>query len=142
MGQANAIKYWNTFPKQRGSNLSRYWLTICTRHPTQLYEALSEGALLGGILLFFLFKMKGLNYPGRSISIFLTIYGISRFFIEYFRQADLQFITDENPFGHLIIFSQNMLEYGGLTMGQILSIPMIIVGLTLFNYSKFHNLKK
>ncbi len=130
------------FPSKDAQMCPDFWLTICTRHPTQLYEALFEGALLGVILLFFLFKMKGLKYPGRSISIFLIIYGVSRFFIEYFRQADLQFITDENPFGHLIIFSQNMLEYGGLTMGQILSIPMIIVGLTLFNFSKFHNLKK
>ena len=124
------------FPSKESQICPDAWLTICTRHPTQLYEALFEGLLLGGILLFFLFKIKGLTYPGRSISIFLIIYGGSRFFIEYFRQADLQFITAENPYGHIMIFSQNMLEYGGLTMGQILCIPMIIIGLTLLRLPK------
>ena len=141
-GKPTLSNFGMVFPSKEAQMCPDNWLTVCTRHPTQLYEAFFEGALLGVFLLFFLFKMKGLNHPGRTISFFLIIYGISRFLIEYFREADLQFITDQNPYGHIMIFSQNMLEYGGLTMGQILCIPMIIVGLTLFSFSTFNNLKK
>ena len=124
------------FPNREAQECPIDWLTICTRHPTQLYEALFEGLILGLLLLFFLFKMRGLFYPGRTISLFLIFYGTSRFCIEYFRQADAQFISDSNPHGQIITFYYSMAEFGGLTMGQILCIPMIIFGIFLFKYSK------
>ena len=124
------------FPNREAQECPIDWLTICTRHPTQLYEALFEGLVLGLLLLFFLFKMRGLFYPGRTISLFLIFYGTSRFCIEYFRQADAQFIYDSNPHGQIITFYHSMAEFGGLTMGQILCIPMIIFGIFLFKYSK------
>ncbi len=124
------------FPNREAQECPIDWLTICTRHPTQLYEALFEGLILGLLLLFFLFKMRGLFYPGRTISLFLIFYGASRFCIEYFRQADAQFISDSNPHGQIITFYYSMAEFGGLTMGQILCIPMIIFGIFLFKYSK------
>ncbi|MCB1350349.1 MAG: prolipoprotein diacylglyceryl transferase, partial [Maritimibacter sp.] len=50
---------------------------------------------------------------------FFLGYGISRFIVEFFRQADAQFITPDNPWGHVFL---------GLTMGQLLSLPMVLVG--------------
>ncbi len=123
------------FPSGEAQNCPVDWLTICTRHPTQIYEALLEGLVLGLFLLFFLFRMRGLFYPGRTISIFLIFYGASRFFIEYFRKADSHFITESNPHGQIVIFSYKMAEYGGFTMGQILCVPMIIAGILLFRFS-------
>ena len=53
-------------------------------------------------------------------------YGISRFFVEYFRVPDLQFFSDTNPYGFAFKFGEF-----GITMGQSLSLPMIGVGLVL-----------
>ena len=58
--------------------------------------------------------------------VFAVGYGLSRFFVEYFRVPDPQFFSDLNPYGYAITFS-NL----GLTMGQLLSIPMIAAGMFL-----------
>jgi phosphatidylglycerol:prolipoprotein diacylglycerol transferase len=55
---------------------------------------------------------------------FLAGYGAARFIVELARQADPQFITPENPLGHVIALSPAL----GLSMGQLLSLPMILVG--------------
>ncbi len=80
------------------------------RHPSQLYEALLEGCLLFVIL----WVVHKLNIKrGVPIFIFLGGYGLCRFVVELFRQPDAHI-------GFL---------WSGVTMGQILSLPMIIVGL-------------
>ena len=89
------------------------------RHPSQLYEALFEGLILYLILnsLFFFSKLK---YIRGSISgAFLFFYGFFRFFIEYYREPDSQlgFILME------------------ITMGQILCVIMMFVGLITIKYS-------
>ena len=53
-------------------------------------------------------------------------YGLARVFVEGFRQADPQFIGLENPMGYIID-----LDNFGLTMGQTLSIPMVLIGFTI-----------
>lgn len=97
----------------------------CARHPSQLYEAGLEGLLLGLVLLL-LVRAGGLRRPGLAFGVFLAGYGLARIFVELFREADAQFITPDNPLGHVIGGPAI-----GLTMGQLLSLPMVVVGLAL-----------
>ena len=97
---------------------------LCARHPSQVYEALLEGALLGTILLVLAWKRGWLKRPGLLTGLFFTGYGVARFVVEFFRLADAQFITPDNPWGHRL----QMGDFG-LTQGQLLSLPMIVVGL-------------
>lgn len=79
-------------------------------HPSQLYEALLEGLVLFLILWFYSAKQR----PYMAVSgLFLLLYGVFRFYIEFYRVPD----------AHL-----NYLALDWVTMGQILSVPMIIIG--------------
>lgn len=97
----------------------------CARHPSQLYEAGLEGLLLFIILLYFAVK-GGFKRPGLITGIFALGYGASRFFVEYFRVPDPQFFSPSNPYGFAF-----KLDDFGITMGQTLSMPMILIGLFL-----------
>ncbi|MEM9031659.1 MAG: prolipoprotein diacylglyceryl transferase [Pseudomonadota bacterium] len=99
---------------------------LCARHPSQLYEAGLEGLLLGGLLLVIAFGRGGLKVPGQMTGLFLAGYGIGRFIVEYFRQADPQFITLDNPMGFVLQWG-----WSGITMGQLLSLPMVALGLAI-----------
>jgi len=89
---------------------------LLPRHPSQLYELLLEGIVLFVILNTFVKKPR----PFGSVSgLFLFFYGIFRFAVEFFRQPDEQL----GLFGNLI------------SMGQILSLPMIIIGALIFTWS-------
>ena len=85
-----------------------------SRHPSQLYEAFFEGIVLFVILLYF-YKKQYLKIPGKISGFFLFFYSIFRFILEFFRAPDTQL-------GYLIF---------GFTMGQIISIIFIIIGLGL-----------
>ena len=98
---------------------------LCARHPSQLYEAVLEGLILF-IILILVARAGGFRRPGLITGIFAFGYGISRFFVEYFRVPDLQFFSDTNPYGFAFKFGEF-----GITMGQSLSLPMIGVGLVL-----------
>lgn len=102
----------------------------CARHPSQLYEAGLEGLLLGLILLV-LVRAGGLRRPGLAFGVFLSGYGLARMFVELFRVADAQFITPDNPLGHVLGG-----PIIGLTMGQTLSLPMVLIGLALVAYAR------
>jgi len=80
------------------------------RHPSQLYEAALEGVVLFLVLLV---AHKKQARTGMPIFLFLAGYGIARFVVEFFRQPD----------AHIGFLWQ------GVTMGQLLSLPMILVGL-------------
>jgi phosphatidylglycerol:prolipoprotein diacylglycerol transferase len=97
---------------------------ICTRHPSQLYEAALEGAVLGAVLVWLAWRRGALKTPGLIMGTFLAGYGIARFMVEFVRQPDAQFITQGNPLGLALQTSGY-----GLTMGQLLCLPMIAVGL-------------
>jgi phosphatidylglycerol:prolipoprotein diacylglycerol transferase len=101
------------------------WPLACGRHPSQLYEAALEGLVLG-LLLFLAIRRGALARPGRVMGLFLVGYGLARLVVEAFRQADAQFVTDLNPFGHVIAVGS-----WGLSMGQILSLPMLAAGIAL-----------
>ncbi|MEE4347760.1 MAG: prolipoprotein diacylglyceryl transferase, partial [Paracoccaceae bacterium] len=75
---------------------------LCARHPSQLYQAGLEGALLLVVMLWLAFRRDALKVPGQITGVFLAGYGAARFVVEYFRQADAQFVTPDNPLGHVI----------------------------------------
>ena len=97
---------------------------MCARHPSQLYEAALEGILLGALLLWLAYRRGAFRKPGLITGVFLTGYGASRFIVEFFRQPDAQFVSPGNPLG----LAWHVDGYG-LTMGQLLSLPMIALGL-------------
>ncbi len=95
----------------------------CARHPSQLYEAGLEGLALGAVLIALAFGRGWLRRPGALTGVFLAGYGGARCFVELFRQADAQFVTPDNPLGHIVQWGA-----AGLSMGQLLSLPMIAAG--------------
>ncbi|HCI08268.1 MAG TPA: prolipoprotein diacylglyceryl transferase, partial [Sulfitobacter sp.] len=97
----------------------------------QLYEALLEGLILGGVLLWLVWRRDAYKTPGLIAGTFFLGYGIARFAVEFVRQPDAQFVSAGNPLGLA-------LELGGygLTMGQLLSVPMIALGLYLIRQAR------
>ena len=83
------------------------------RYPSQLIEAGLEGLVLFCILLFAFFKTPLKNSAGRIFGLFLTLYACARMTSELFREPDAQL-------GFII---------GHISMGQLLSLPMLILGL-------------
>jgi phosphatidylglycerol:prolipoprotein diacylglycerol transferase len=81
------------------------------RHPSQLYEAALEGIVLFTIGMIAV-RMGALKRPGLVGGLFVACYGLARVAGEQFREPDAQL-------GYL---------FGGLTMGTLLSLPMIIAG--------------
>jgi phosphatidylglycerol---prolipoprotein diacylglyceryl transferase len=81
------------------------------RHPSQLYEATLEGIVLFTILALMI-RFGALKRPGLILGSFIAVYGLARIVGEFFREPDPQL-------GFL---------WGGLTMGMLLSVPMIIAG--------------
>ncbi|SFS03856.1 prolipoprotein diacylglyceryl transferase [Yoonia litorea] len=98
----------------------------CVRHPSQLYEAGLEGLLLGTILILLAFRFGALKKSWLLSGVFFLGYGLSRFLVEFVRQPDAQFVTEGNPLG--LAYHINGI---GLTMGQTLTLPMILVGLAV-----------
>lgn len=92
----------------------------CARHPSQLYEAALEGLILGTVLLWLVFRRGALKRVGTATGVFFGGYGIARFLVEFVRQPDAQFVSEGNPLG----LALHVNGYG-LTMGQILSLPML-----------------
>ena len=84
------------------------------RHPSQLYEAALEGLVLFLVLRLLTHGLLKLNNPGTVSGGFLAGYGLSRIFVEFFRVPD----------AHIVY-----LAGGWLTMGMILSTPMVLFGL-------------
>ena len=97
---------------------------VCGRHPSQLYEAVLEGVVLGSLVLNAVWRAGWLARPGRVMGLFVAGYGLARFAVEFVRQPDAQFATVGNPLG--LAWQVNG---WGLTQGQALSLPMIAVGL-------------
>ncbi|WP_374372462.1 prolipoprotein diacylglyceryl transferase [Tabrizicola sp.] len=96
----------------------------CARHPSQLYQATLEGLLLLVVLTWLAFRRGWFKRPGALMGVFLTGYGVARFLVEFVRQPDAQFVSEGNPIGWAVQVGSY-----GLTMGQLLSLPMIAAGL-------------
>jgi phosphatidylglycerol:prolipoprotein diacylglycerol transferase len=115
------------FPGAEAQSCANIAGGLCARHPSQLYEAALEGLVLGALLLWLAFRRDWLKRPGQLIGVFVAGYGIARFIVEFYRLADQQYITPDNPFGHV---------FAGLTMGQLLSTPMILAGLAIVLWAR------
>lgn len=102
-------------------------LAPCARHPSQLYEAALEGVLLFALVLWLVHRRGAFKAPWRITGVFLAGYGTARAFVEGFRQPDAQYITPDSPLGQVFL---------GLTMGQLLSLPMLLAGLALIWLSR------
>tara|TARA_R110000751_G_scaffold90592_2_gene177762 strand:- start:11359 stop:12180 length:822 start_codon:yes stop_codon:yes gene_type:complete len=94
------------------------------RHPSQLYEAFLEGLVLFVVLAVLAHKPSIRRRPGMITGVFLLGYGLSRIAAEFFREPDafLGFL------------------FGGLTMGQILSLPMVLLGILLVLWGRIRHL--
>ena len=104
-GRVTQIPWGMIFPK--GGPLPR--------HPSQLYES----ALEGGVLFLILWLIKDKKLPmGGLLSFFFFLYGIFRFLVEFFREPDAHLGFVLGPF----------------TMGQVLTVFMIVGGMILFIY--------
>jgi len=106
---------------------------LCARHPSQLYEAVTEGLILGLVLIWMVWRRGAFRRPGLVAGVFFLGYGLARFAVEFVRQADAQFITAGNPTGHVLRLGE-----AGMSMGQVLSLPMIVAGLALILWANRH----
>jgi phosphatidylglycerol---prolipoprotein diacylglyceryl transferase len=87
------------------------------RHPSQLYEAGLEGLLMMAILAYLFWRTQARYKPGLLVGMASIIYGVSRFAVEFVREPDVQRMW--------------VVESTGLSMGQWLTVPMILIGLWL-----------
>ena len=88
------------------------------RHPSQLYEFALEGIVMFGVLWFYSRKPR----PRYAVSgLFALMYGLFRFGVEFVREPDIQL---------------GFIAFDWLTMGQILSLPLIAIGLVLLSMSR------
>jgi len=101
------------------------WTAECARHPTQFYEAGMEGLLLGLVIWIMVKRGRALRTPWLVTGIFLAGYGLARFIVEFWRMPDDQFLAVD-PAGYVL-----RLGDFGLTMGQTLSLPMLLLGVVL-----------
>ncbi|MGC0372211.1 MAG: hypothetical protein DGJ47_000919 [Rickettsiaceae bacterium] len=90
------------------------------RHPSQIYEALLEGMVTFFILWYLIYCKNALKSKGMVSGVFLICYSVFRIFVEFFREPDYQL-------GYIVQY---------FTMGQILCLPMLCIGLALFIKSK------
>lgn len=123
-GRPTEMPWGVAFPGEAAQACGEAFLMVCARHPSQLYEAATEGFLLLAILSYGVWRKGWLARPGLVAGVFFLGYGLSRFAVEFLRQPDAQFISEGNPLG-LALHSGGY----GLTMGQILTLPMILGGL-------------
>lgn len=89
------------------------------RHPSQLYEAGLEGIVLFAIMVLLYFGTAMRHRPGFLTGIFVSGYTAARLFVELFREPD----------AHLGFLA------GGITMGQVLSLPLLLFGLLLIAWA-------
>jgi phosphatidylglycerol:prolipoprotein diacylglycerol transferase len=85
------------------------------RHPSQLYEALLEGLVLAIVLVPLFWKTRARWRPGLLVGLFTLGYGLARFTVEFYREPDAQL--------------QEFAIRTGMSMGQWLTVPMILLGL-------------
>ncbi len=85
------------------------------RHPSQLYEAGLEGLVLAVVLLTLFWKTRARWRPGLLVGVFTLGYALARFTVEFYREPDAQL--------------EDFAFRTGLSMGQWLTVPMMLVGL-------------
>lgn len=91
--------------------------SMMPRHPSQIYESLTEGLLLFIILLAYSGFSKQPRKLGQTSGVFMIGYGIARFCLEFFREPDS--------------FATGIVQSTGLSLGQFYSLPMVVAGLVI-----------
>lgn len=113
-GRATDVPWGMVFP--RGGDV--------VRHPSQLYQAALEGLVLFIVLWWFSSRPR----PRLSVTgLFISLYGVFRIFVEFFREPD----------AHL-----SFILFDWVTMGQILSLPMVIGGVLMMAYAYRYTLRE
>ncbi len=125
-GRPTSLPWGVAFPGRAAQDCGQTLGELCARHPSQLYEALMEGLLLGALLLWLAYRRGAFHKPGLILGVFLSTYGSARFIVEFFRQPDAQFVSIGNPLGLAW-----QIDGFGITQGQMLSLPMIILGIII-----------
>jgi phosphatidylglycerol:prolipoprotein diacylglycerol transferase len=135
LADAGAFRWHEVYGGLRASGAwEQIAVRVPLRHPSQLYEALLEGAVLAA-LLWVLYRRRvrpklaspegsadGLARPGALAGVFLLGYAAARFVVEFTRQPDAQFTGPGNPLGTVL---------GPLSMGQVLSLAVVAGGALL-----------
>lgn len=112
-GRASDVSWAMVFPDPRAGEIAR--------HPSQLYQAGLEGLLLLIVLMALFWKTRARYRPGLLVGVFTVGIGVARFVNEFFREPDPQ----------LAEFAART----GLSMGQWLTIPLILIGLIVTLYA-------
>ncbi|KEO88782.1 diacylglyceryl transferase [Erythrobacter longus] len=112
-GRASDVPWAMVFPDARAGEIAR--------HPSQLYQAGLEGLLLLVVLMLLFWKTRARFRPGLLVGVFTFGMGCARFFNEFFREPDEQLA--------------DLVVQTGLSMGQWLSIPLIVTGLIVVIYA-------
>jgi len=107
VGRVTNVPWAMIFPQDR-----------VARHPSQLYEAFFEGLVLF-VVLYLIMRFIKLKHGG-LFALYLIFYGLFRFFLEFFREPDIQL-------GYIVSF---------LTAGQILCLVMVVHGVLIYYYSQ------
>ncbi|ARE42170.1 Prolipoprotein diacylglyceryl transferase [Rhodovulum sp. P5] len=131
-GRPSDVPWAMVFPGDLAQFCPGWDQVPCARHPSQLYEATLEGLVLGAVILWLVLRRDALKRPGFIAGVFFLGYGIGRIFVEFFRQADFQFVSPDNPMGYAVHW-----QGAGLTQGQLLSIPLIVLGLAFIATARF-----
>lgn len=112
-GRVSDVPWAMVFPDPRAGEIAR--------HPSQLYQAGLEGLLLLVVLLLLFWSTRARFRPGLIVGVFTLGMGCARFFNEFFREPDEQLA--------------DLVVQTGLSMGQWLSIPLIVIGLIVVIYA-------
>ena len=112
-GRATTVPWAIIFPESG---------TMDPRHPSQLCEAGLEGIVLMAVLAWFFWRTDARYKPGFLFGMAAILYGVSRFVVEYFREPDVQ--------------RQWVVDMTGLSMGQWLTVPMLLAGIWLVATAK------
>ncbi|MFW5825945.1 MAG: prolipoprotein diacylglyceryl transferase [bacterium] len=145
-GRVTTVSWGMIFPRMPRYSIEEAWvpgviaetdLTIpagalmvnLPRHPSQLYEAFLEGIVVWA-LLWFVFRRRR-PFPGACIALYVTGYGIARFFAEYFRATD-ETVGYLVALGDRLAMPQFTTSALHLTEGQLISLGMTLIGIVLY----------
>ncbi len=130
-GEPSRLPWAVIYPQGPASFCPDGWTGVCSRHPSQIYEALLEGAFLCAVFAWLAYRRNAFKVPGQVTGLFFAGYGGARTLAELFRVSDSQMKSIDNPEGYAIQFAD-----WGLSMGQTLSLPMIALGTGIFIWSR------
>ena len=114
-GRVTDVAWAMQFPLRDPETGARDWTNLTEpRHPSQLYEAALEGLVLLIVMWWLATRSGWLKKPGAVTGVFFIGYGAARIIVEFFREPD----------AHLA----GMVAEMGISMGQVLSLPMLAIG--------------